>query len=180
MSIDTFQCTIVQSIGMRVYKKSLSNAILFALEKAVDGYLNLEDFAYHSHRYLYGYPKLRKSTLSQALKRLREGGLVEQVKLADDIVFRLTEEGKGLIGDGSDEKWDGKYRIVIFDIPEQKRVIRNMFRRNLKKWGFKHLQKSVWISKRNVFDKLNSYIKDLGIEKWVVVMEADKLTHTIL
>ena len=70
--------------------------------------------------------------------------------------------------------------MVIFDIPEEKRIIRNLFRRNLKKWGFKHLQKSVWISKRNVFDKLESYIKDLGIEKWIIVMEVHRLsTHTI-
>lgn len=161
---------------MRVYKKSLTNAILFALEKAIDGYVRLEDFAYHHYRYLYGYPDLNKSELSQALKRLREGGLIEQVKLADDIILKLTKEGKELVDDGSKESWDGKWRIVIFDIPEEKRIIRNLFRRNLKKWGFKHLQKSVWMSKRNIFDKLESYVKDLGIEKWAIVMEVNRLT----
>lgn len=165
---------------MRVYKKSLTNAILLTLEKAVDGYVRVEDFAYHHYRYHYGYPDLKKSSLSQALKRLREGGLIEQVKLKNDVIIKLTQAGKELISDGSDEKeWDRKWRIVIFDIPEQRRVIRNLFRRNLKKWGFKHLQKSVWISKRNIFDKLNSYIRDLGIEKWVIVIESNKLTHTI-
>lgn len=165
---------------MKVYKKSLTNAILLSLEKAVDGYIRLEDFAYHHYRYHYGIPELKKSSLSQALKRLREGGLIEEVRLKKDVIIKLTEEGRDLIKDPFDEsKWDGKYRIVIFDIPEQKRIIRNLFRRNLKKWGFKHLQKSVWISKRNVFDKLNSYIKDLGLEKWVIVIESDKLTHTI-
>lgn len=162
---------------MRTYKKSLTNAILFALEKTVDGYIRLEDFAYHHYRYHYGVPHLKKSSLSQALKRLREGGLIEQVKLKDDIIIKLTEEGRDLISDRFEDKdWDGKWRVVIFDIPEEKRIIRNLFRRNLKKWGFKHLQKSVWVSKRNVFDKLESYIKDLGIEKWVIVMEAERLT----
>src|SRR3989338_1597786 len=166
---------------MRTYKKSLTNAISFALEKTVDGYIRLEDFAYHHYRYHYGIPELKKSSLSQALKRLREGGLIEQVKLRDDIVIKLTEAGRDLIGgEIEDKEWDGKWRIVIFDIPEEKRIIRNLFRRNLKKWGFKHLQKSVWISKRNIFDKLESYINDLGIERWVVVMEINMLTsHTI-
>lgn len=167
---------------MRTYKNSLTNAILFALEKTVDGYIRLEDFAYHHYRYHYGIPELKKSSLSQALKRLREGGLIEQVKLKNDVLIKLTEAGKDLISDKFEEKdWDRKWRIVVFDIPEEKRIIRNLFRRNLKKWGFKHLQKSVWISKRNVFDKLESYIKDLGIEKWVIVMEVNRLTsHTIL
>lgn len=154
---------------------------MFALEKAVDGYVRLEDFAYHHYRYHYGIPDLKKSSLSQALKRLREGGLIEQIKLKNDILIKLTEAGKELINDRFEEKnWDGKWRIAIFDIPEEKRIIRNLFRRNLKKWGFKHLQKSVWFSKRSVFDKLDSYIRDLGIEKWVIVMEVNRLSgHTI-
>lgn len=159
---------------------SLTKAILLVLEKTVDGYVRFEDFANHYYRYHYGVPELRQSSLSQALKRLRENGLIEEVKLKKDIIIKLTEEGRDLIQDPFDEsKWDGKYRIVIFDIPEEKRIIRNLFRRNLKKWGFKHLQKSVWISKRNIFDKLNSYIKDLGIEKWVIIIESNKLSHTI-
>ncbi len=166
---------------MGVYRKSLANAILHILEKAVDGYVRFEDFTYHHYRYHYGIPELKKSALSQALKRLREGGLIEQVKLKNDLLIKLTEAGKDLINDPSKEKnWDGKWRIVIFDIPEEKRIIRNLFRRNLKKWGFKHLQKSVWISKRSVFDKLESYIKDLGVEKWVIVMEVNRLSTSII
>lgn len=166
---------------MGVYKKSLTKAILLTLEKTVDGYVRFEDFTYHHYKYHYGYPELKKSSFSQALKRLREGGLIEQVKLKNDVIIKLTDAGRGLIEDPAEEKnWDGKWRIVIFDIPEEKRIIRNLFRRNLKKWGFKHLQKSVWISKRNIFDKLNSYIKDLGIEKWVVVIEANRLTSNTI
>ncbi|MBI2338657.1 hypothetical protein HYU95_05755 [Candidatus Daviesbacteria bacterium] len=162
-------------------KGSLSWWVLLVLEKAVDGYVRFEDFTYHHYRYHYGIPELKKSSLAQAIKRLRESGLIEQIKLKNDILIKLTEEGKGLISDGSEEKhWDGKWRVVTFDIPEEKRIIRNMFRRNLKKWGFLHLQKSVWFSKRNVFDKLDSYIKDLGIEKWVVVMEVNRLSSSVI
>lgn len=162
-----------------MHKGSLSKAILLILEKTVDGCVRFDDFVSNPGFYAYGYERnLKKSSLAQALKRLRENGLVEQINLKNDIIIRLTEGGKNLINDGVDEEaWDGKWRIVIFDIPEQKRIIRNLFRRNLKKWGFKHLQKSVWISKRNVFDKLEAYIRDLGIEKWIIVMESDHMTY---
>lgn len=159
-----------------VYKKSLSQAVLFALEKAVDGYVIFEDFIYNP---LLERP-VKKSEFAQALKRLRERGLIEEDRVdTKKVVLKLTEVGRNMLGVGSfDEKeWDGKWRIVIFDIPEQKRLIRDLFRRNLKKWGFKHLQKSVLISKQDVFSKLTGYIKDLGIEKWVVVFESDKLSN---
>ena len=92
------------------------------------------------------------------------------------LILKLTDAGRTvyLLSNDNVDNWDGKWRIVIFDIPEQKRLIRDLFRRNLKKWGFKHLQKSVWISKKNVTEKLFSYIKDLGVEKWVWVFESDK------
>lgn len=149
-----------------VYNKSLSHYILLALEKSVDGYVYFDDFIHHP---LWERP-VKKSELAQALKRLRESGWVSEDRVdTNKVIFKLTEEGRDIMG-SENEKWDGKYRIVIFDIPEQKRLIRDLFRRNLKKWGFKHLQKSVWISKRDVYQKLSNYVHDLGIEKWVVII----------
>lgn len=42
-------------------------------------------------------------------------------------------------------RWDGKWRIVMFDIPENLRRIRNLLRLKLKQFGFYQLQESVWI-----------------------------------
>lgn len=162
---------------MKIHRNSTSDVVLTILEKAVDGYIRIEDFVYHPERYAYGDPEtLGKSTLAQAIKRLKEGGLIEQVKINDQkIIIRLTSAGKDFLGK-DEEQWDGKWRIVSFDIPEQKRVIRNLFRRNLKKWGFKYLHKSVWVSKRNIYQKLTAYIKELKIEPWVTIIEADKVS----
>lgn len=76
----------------------------------------------------------------------------------------------------SEKDWDGRYRIVIFDIPEQKRVIRNLFRRRLKEWGFTRWQQSVWVTKRNVTNKLKILIADLKIEDWIAVIESDDVS----
>ncbi len=43
------------------------------------------------------------------------------------------------------KKWDGKYRLVIFDIKEGKRKIRDDLRRWLEQLGFFKLQNSVWV-----------------------------------
>lgn len=165
---------------MGLQKKGLSFYILFVLEKTIDGYVRFDDLIHHSYSYAWGsgweYP-LKKSALSKAIARLREKDFIETDKSETGrLILKLTDEGRTaiLLGQENVDNWDGKWRIVIFDIPEQKRLIRDLFRRNLKKWGFRHLQKSVWISKKNVMEKLFSYIKDLGVEKWVWVFESEK------
>ncbi|MDO8570161.1 MAG: hypothetical protein Q7R97_01080 [Candidatus Daviesbacteria bacterium] len=162
-------------------KGSLSWWILLALEKTTDGYVRFEHFAYNPGLYAY-YDywdrPLKKSELAQAFKRLREQGIVREDKVGQDLIFKLTDAGKDLIlgSETNNENWDRKWRIVIFDIPEEKRVVRDLFRRNLKKWGFNNLQKSVWISKKDIFDKLKGYIAELGIEKWVIIIESEKIS----
>lgn len=162
---------------MEIKKGSTSYWLLYVLEKSIDGYVRFEDFAYHYYRYHYGVPELKKSALAAALKRLREKGFIEKDYINEkELVIKLTDEGRSILmlEGGEPEKWDGKWRVVVFDIPEQRRIIRNLFRRNLKKWGFRPLQKSVWISKKNITDHLFNYIKDLGVEKWVWVFESEK------
>lgn len=167
-------------MGLYLKKGSLSQALLTALEKTIDGAVRLEDFVYNSGFYAYGsgwqYP-LKKAALSKAIFRLKERGLIKTEGNEIGLTLKLTDEGKQalFLSETSEEKWDGKWRIVIFDIPEEKRLIRSMFRRNLKKWEFKLLQKSVWVSKKHVTEKLIDYVKFLKIEEWVLVIESNKI-----
>lgn len=156
-------------------KKSLSNLILLILEKAVDSYVAFEDFAYNPM--LVGRD-LKQSELSREIKRLRERGLIDFVN-DEKLAYRLTDKGKqktiweNLNLDGG--KWDGRWRLVIFDIPEKRRQARNLLRDSLKKWGFTHWQQSVWVTKKNCTKVLREFIKSVGIEDWVMVVESDNV-----
>lgn len=149
------------------------------MEKTVDGAVQLNDFVNNMKDYsIFGrdYP-LRKSELSQAIKRLRERKLIESDTVrTNEIILKLTDLGKEALGLDDQKDWDGKWRIVIFDIPEQKRIIRNLFRRRLIGWGFKKWQISVWVTKRNITKKLRLLIQDLKIEDWVAVIESEDVT----
>lgn len=161
---------------MRVNKGSLAEALLTALEKSVDASIRINDFAYHHYRYVYDVPNLPKSSISKAIHRLKAKGLIKKSQIDNQAIIELTDLGKNFLAiNNSAEEWDGKWRIVAFDIPEQKRIVRNLFRRNLKKWGFKPLQKSVWVSKRDVYQKLIDYIKNLELEEFITVIEAEKI-----
>lgn len=160
----------------QIKKDSLSYVTLSVLERAIDGYVRFEDFAYNPGIYAYHGGRVpKKSSLAQAIRRLKNEGYVSGVKAGSSLLIKLTVKGKELMEDRKENKaWDGRWRVVVFDIPEQKRIVRNLFRRNLKKWGFNQVQKSVWVSQRDVYQKLVDYIEDLGISDWVKVFETSK------
>ena len=84
---------------------------------------------------------------------LRRKGLVELRQEGHDVALKLTKEGKKRAGKyqiddlaiEKPKKWDGKWRIIIFDIPATSNTIRDIFRRKLKEFGFYRLQKSIWV-----------------------------------
>ncbi len=162
-------------------RKSLTNLILLILEKTIDGVVRYDDLIHHPHSYAYGAgweKELKKTSISLALKRLRERGLIDFVG-DEKLAYRLTDRGrekailaKLLIDEG---KWDGKWRIVIFDVPEKRRVARDILRSRLKSWGFKPWQQSVWVTKKDCAKELGSFIRSVGIEDWVKVFEADEI-----
>lgn len=159
-------------------KNSITKLVLLILEKSVDGYCRFEDFTYHHYRYHYGYPEIKKASLAQALKRLREKGLIDFVDNGK-LAYRLTDDGKQKAVWESirmdNEKWDGKWRVVVFDVPEKRRQARNLLRDSLKKWGFIRWQQSVWATKKNCTKPLRKFIEDVGIKDWVIVLESDNV-----
>lgn len=52
---------------------------------------------------------------------------------------------------------DGKWVMVIFDIPEKLKSKRESFRRKLRFLGFKMLQKSIWICPLDVLKEINNF-----------------------
>lgn len=162
----------------RTKRKTLTNLILHTLEKSIDGYISFEDFIYHPYKYQYGYPKVKKAYLAKALKRLREGGLIELIS-DTELAFRLTDRGKDrVLWEGiknANKKWDGKWRIVVWDIPEKRRQARDLLRFKLKQLGFIQWQKSMWATKIDCTKALRVFIRQVGIEDWVIVIESNNI-----
>lgn len=163
-------------------KQNLTNLVLLVLEKSIDGCCRAGDFTLHPYRYAYyGPPDLKQSSLSQTLSRLRKNGFIERDRSTGEIIYRLTEAGKdkAILLKDDDEDWDGKWRLVIFDIPEKRRSARQFLRKKLIEWGFRKWQKSVWACKKNCTKQLEDVIKQAGIEDWVLVIESSHVgPHT--
>lgn len=88
------------------------------------------------------------------VQTLETQGWLESSENGDgtERVYRLTRKGllRALGGTQPEEQWDrgwdGKWRMVVFDLPETKRTLRNELRRELRAARFGCLQGSVWIS----------------------------------
>jgi phenylacetic acid degradation operon negative regulatory protein len=69
-----------------------------------------------------------------------------------DRLYRLTELGRLHVLGGRDPEaqwsrpWDGKWRLVLFDLPMARHVQRGRLRRYLRARGFGYLQGSVWVT----------------------------------
>ncbi len=160
-------------------KRDISNLILMACEKAVDESMRIDDFIKNTYVYARGYEKpLEKSSIARTFKNLQKKGFVELID-EKQLIYRLTDSGldRALWEKikRSDEKWDGRWRVVSWDIPERRKEARNLLRYKLKYIGFVQFQKSVWGSKINCTKQLREFIKKVGIEDWVKVFESDNI-----
>lgn len=69
-----------------------------------------------------------------------------ELEITDKGLARVLEDSFNLAVIYGNQKWDGKWRIVIFDIPEKFKPAREGFRRKLNEIGFYRVQDSVFIT----------------------------------
>ena len=73
--------------------------------------------------------------------------------------------------------WDGKWRVLIFDIPEKRRSLRYQIRTSLISIGFVRLQDSVWVYPYDCEDFIALLKADLKIGKSVLYMIVESLEY---
>lgn len=92
--------------------------------------------------------KFKESSARTTLWRLQKRGFLKK----KEKFFQLTPLGLEIVNafkeeDLEEKEWDGKWRIVMFDIPEKKRQHRNWLRFELYSLDYKLVQKSVFMGK---------------------------------
>jgi len=75
------------------------------------------------------------------------------------------------------KKWDGKWRMIIFDIPEKKRKVRKQIATLFNQAGFYRLQDSVWIYPYDCEDVIGLLKTDLGIGKDLLYIIANEIEN---
>lgn len=121
--------------------------------------------------------------ISRSIKNLLGDGLVEAFNSDRNQYLRLTKEGKQKLNNIALEcesslvstSWDGYWRIILLDIPEERKSEREALRYLLKKADFTCLKNSVWIS-MYPFEHLFTNIKnDLNLSTELIIIVTDKI-----
>ncbi|MDI6591840.1 MAG: hypothetical protein QME61_02825, partial [Patescibacteria group bacterium] len=134
---------------------------------------------------LYCSPFLPKSVakkvIQQRMNDLKRKGYVKETKDG----WELTPKGRVEIikiilwKKLQIKKWDGKWRMIIFDIPEMSRRDRDFLRRELKWIGFVELQKSVWVFPYDMEKEIMALLKlwKLEFRGDIKFLVAEKITQ---
>lgn len=118
---------------------------------------------------------------SQRIHYLKKRKLVKIYQEGKEKYIELTPRGfKRLKKIAIDElrikppkKWDKKWRIVIFDIPDNKKAARNILREKLKNLGFIFLQESVFIFPFECKKEIDYICNSYSIRPFVKYILAD-------
>lgn len=157
-----------------------------------------DDLLVELDRFQYGFNNIRSVTLScnpqgveilqeirfagqrrrikDALKSLEKKKMIKIEKQAKKLSISLTKEGKmqSLRHQIMTEKTllpEDKVCIIVFDIPEHVRNVRDQLRAFLKMAGCTQLQRSVWITTVDIIRPLRLLLKSMKVNKWIHVFQ---------
>lgn len=128
-----------------------------------------------------------KRQIESALNNLKKRKFIKVIKEKNGRVkIKLTNKGKKRFLELSLDsvkikkppKWDGKWRIVVFDIPVELNHGREALRNKMKNLGFKQLQKSVWIIPWECEDEILFVAEVYKVEKYIEIITAESILHS--
>ena len=132
------------------------------------------------------WKEITKRAAEYAINKLYESKLLEAHQNADGtttLVLNDAGKGKALTYKANNMKiecvgvWDKKWRVVIFDIPEDEREARDALREHLEYMGFFVLQRSVFAHPFNCRNEIDFLIELYGIRKYVRFMVAEHIDN---
>ena len=127
----------------------------------------------------YYQDSYKENYLRKEMSVLRSLGLIEEKTYYRRPYPSLTQKGRLEIKTHLNyhklDPWDGKWRMVIFDIPEKDRRLRWGVRHKLAELGFGQIQKSAYISPYPYLGVLSRYASTLGVRQYLRLLEVSKI-----
>lgn len=128
------------------------------------------------------WKEAKREDLGRIIKRLERQEMISIKEEGSRVKIEVTEKGKKRLLEYDFEnierkakKRDGKWRLVIFDIPEDKKAARDVFRRKLIELGCLRLQDSVFASAFPIKDEVDFLSSYLGISDYITLGVLDRI-----
>lgn len=135
------------------------------------------------------WKKINRRELNQAIKSLYRSKMIEIREGKDEtiaLVINNAGKKKVLVYNLDEIKinkpkhWDGKWRIVVFDIPEKHKPAREALRKKLKELEFYQMQKSIFVTPYECEDEINFILEMFKIRpyaRYIVAQRIDNQLH---
>lgn len=125
--------------------------------------------------------------VKRALGSLARQKLIKITDKNNEQVMEITEAGQKRILKYKFEemfikrppKWDGLWRVIMFDIPEKHKQGRDALSRKLKEMEFCPLQKSVFVFPFKCKDELDFICEIFGIREFVYYFAAKSIDNEV-
>ena len=140
---------------------TLAEAVVNNLSKEIAEHLASKDKEIHSETRRLLYYAKRKGYINQHLQTTRAG---------EERLKKISYETIEMSG-----TWDKKWRMVMYDVPEELHGARDQIRRLLKQLGFVQLQASVWIHPLPCLDQFEQIRKVSNLENALILVETSDL-----
>lgn len=134
------------------------------------------------------FKNIERRALNRAINSLYKSHLVSEKDNKDGTTtLILSEDGKKTALTFNLEnmeikkpaKWDGKWRIIMFDIPERIRRLRDSLRLHFRELGFVELQKSVFVHPYHCHKEIEFILEFYNARKYVRFVLADRIDNEL-
>ncbi len=125
-----------------------------------------------------------KKQIQSAVESIKRQKLIEYIYDKDGkTIVRITKKGQSrlrvfdidLMEIKKQKSWDGKWRLVMFDIPMRFTKGREALRFHLKKLGFFQFQKSAWVFPYPCEDEIIFIANFFGVGKCVEILTIESI-----
>ncbi len=133
--------------------------------------------------------KINETSLNRAIKSLYESKLIEiREQENGSMTVVLSENGKrkaltynmDTMTIKKPTAWDGKWRMVMFDIPNKRKKEREVLRSLLKQLGFIKYQESVFIIPYECKSEVDYVVEFFNLRQYVRLLEINKFDDDLV
>jgi len=131
---------------------------------------------------LLGLLGMSEQAVRSALSRMSRKGWLKGRRVGNKSFYSLTPKSIRLLEEGAQrifqpraDEWDGKWCLLTYSIPEEKRHLRNKLRERLTWLGYAPLNHATWISPRIMQRELEDLLDSLKIWDYVEIFCAEHL-----
>jgi len=126
------------------------------------------------HKFKYErQKKYEREKFSRFIYYLKKRGYIKIKNLEQKQAALLTKKGADKIlrielkTKEKKRRPDGKWQMLIFDIPEKKRRLRDLLRDNLHLLGYQILQQSVWVCPYDVLRETEALLRKYSLDEYI-------------